>query len=71
MECHNTNVCCDILKSRNNSLGKYVQLAQSQIVEIIWLIYIMMQDYVLLMSQMRIVRCLEGLVAKYWIPSNI
>ena len=31
----------------------------------------MMQDYVLLMPQMRVVRFLEGLVAKYWIPSNI
>ena len=31
----------------------------------------MMQDYVSLMSQMRIVRLLEGLVAKYWIPSNM
>ena len=30
-----------------------------------------MQDYVSLMSQMQIVRFLEGLVAKYWIPSYI
>ena len=27
MKCRNTNVCCDILKSRNNYTVKYVQHA--------------------------------------------
>ena len=39
MKCQNTNTCCDILKSRKKPLGKYVQYAQFQIVEIILLIY--------------------------------
>ena len=38
MKCHSTNVCCDVLKSRNDSLKKDVQHAQFQIVEMTWLI---------------------------------
>ena len=46
MECHSTNVCCHILKSRNDPLGKCVQHAQFKIVESIWWIYSIWQDHV-------------------------